>query len=185
MGHGIHAMDLFVWLLGDWLEVGAMTGTLDRAIEVDNVSLATVRFTGGALGSIVNSALSPRQETYLRFDCQRATVEVTSLYGYSNKDWRFTMPDGGADEALLSRWQQVPGDVPASHVAQLAAVLDSLDRAEPPSISSQEARQTLEFITRLYKAADSGQTVRRGSIGPDDPYYQHVAGRLPHGAAAL
>ena len=185
LGHGIHAMDLFLWLCGEWEEVAAMTATLDRAIEVDNVSLATVRFASGALGSIVNSALSPRQETHLRFDCQKATVEVTSLYGYANKDWRCTLPEGGADAALLSRWQQVPDDVPAAHAAQLAAVLESLDRGEPPSISSGEARQTLEFITSLYKAADSGQVVRRGSIGPDDPYYQHVAGRLPHGAAAL
>jgi predicted dehydrogenase len=31
MGHGIHAMDLFLWLLGDWEEVGTMTGTFTRS----------------------------------------------------------------------------------------------------------------------------------------------------------
>lgn len=185
MEHGIHAMDLFLWLCGDWQDVGAMTATLDRAIEVENVALATVRFGNGALGSIVNSALSPRQETYLRFDFQRATVELTSLYGYSNKDWRFTMPDDHADEAALARWQAIPADVPASHTAQLAALLDNMDRAESPLVSTAEARRTLDFITSLYKAATVGQTVRRGSIGPDDPFYYHVGGRLPRTAAPL
>ncbi len=50
MGHGIHAMDLFLWLLGDWSEVSALTGTLDRDIEVEDVSLAMVRFKSQALG---------------------------------------------------------------------------------------------------------------------------------------
>jgi predicted dehydrogenase len=181
MGHGIHSMDLFLWLCGDWLEVGAMMGTLDRPIEVDDVSMATVRFGNGALGSIVNSALSPRQETYLRFDFQRATLEVSSLYGYSNKDWRCSIPDN-EDGAVLSRWQDIPDDVPSSHTAQLAALLDSMDRDESPLVGTREARRTIEFVTSLYKAAAMSRTMRRGSIGPGDPFYHHVAGRMPHGS---
>ncbi|MGH2345911.1 MAG: Gfo/Idh/MocA family protein, partial [Chloroflexota bacterium] len=124
MGHGIHAMDLFLWLFGDWEEISAMVGTLDHSIEVDDVSMALVRFRSGSLGSIVNSAVSPRQETYLRFDFQRATVELTTLYGYANKDWRFSVPDGSKDGDTLARWRHIPDDVSASHTAQLAALLD-------------------------------------------------------------
>ncbi len=181
LGHGIHAMDLFLWLCGDWSEVAAMTATLDRPIEVDDVSMATVRFDNGALGSIVNSALSPRQHTYLRFDLQKATVEVSGLYGYSNKDWRYSVPDD-ADGSALSRWQDIPADVPSSHTAQLAALLDTMYRDEPPPVGTPEVRRTIEFITCLYKAAAAGQTVRRGSIGPDDPFYRHVAGHTPQGS---
>jgi predicted dehydrogenase len=180
LGHGIHAMDLFLWLCGDWLEIAAMMGTLDRPIEVDDVSMATVRFEDGALGSIVNSVLSPRQHTYLRLDFQGATVEVSGLYGYSNKDWRYSVPEN-ADGAALSRWQDVPADVPSSHTAQLAALLDTMDRGESPPVGTREVRRTIEFITGLYKAATVGQTIRRGSIGPDDPFYRHVAGHPPPG----
>ena len=67
-----------------------MTGTLDRQIEVEDVSLAMVRFTNRALGSIVNSVLSPREQTYLRFDFQQASVELTALYSYTNKHWCFS-----------------------------------------------------------------------------------------------
>lgn len=181
MGHGIHALDLFLWLLGDWSEVNAMTGTLDRSIEVEDVSLALVRFATGALGSIVNSVLSPRQETYLRFDFQRATVELTGLYGYSNQNWRYALPDGVQDEARLAEWQKVPRDVPASHTAQLAFLLDSMDRRERPPASTLDVHPTFELITALYKSAATGSLVRRGSIAENDPFYQHVAGRLPQG----
>jgi predicted dehydrogenase len=86
MGQGIHAMDHFLHLMGDWRSVRAVAGTLDRAIEVEDVSMAIVTFANGAMGSIVNSALSPRQETYVRLDYQKATLELTHLYGYTKRE---------------------------------------------------------------------------------------------------
>lgn len=63
MGLGIHARDHLLHLFGDWTEVRALAATLDRAIEVEDVSMALVTFANRAVASIVNSALmSPRQE---------------------------------------------------------------------------------------------------------------------------
>src|SRR5205823_3514473 len=42
MGHGIHEIDLTLTLLGRWREVRATMGTLDRQIEVEDVSMAIV-----------------------------------------------------------------------------------------------------------------------------------------------
>lgn len=180
MIHGIHAMDLFLWLLGPWSEVSAMAGTLAHAIEVEDVSVATVRFGSGALGSIVNSAVSPRQESALRLDFARATVELRHLYGYRNDDWRFTAaeghPDDGPDEAELARWRALPPDVPSLHLAQLTHVLDCLERGERPVTSGPGARATLEFLASLYKSAFTGMRVARGSIVPGDPFYDAMNG---------
>src|SRR5262249_1118914 len=44
MGHGIHQMDLLLSLLGEWTEVRAMAGRLDRRVETEDVSMAMVRF---------------------------------------------------------------------------------------------------------------------------------------------
>lgn len=177
MGHGIHAMDLFLWLLGDWEEVSAMTGTLDRRIEVEDVSLAMVRFKNQAMGSIVNSVLSPREETYLRFDFQKATVELTALYSYTNKLWRFSQPQSMQDAAVAARWEGLSQDRPASHATQIAYFLDSLDRGVRPLSSSPDLRPTFEFITGMYKSTATGCVVQRGSIMEGDPFYYHVAGQ--------
>jgi predicted dehydrogenase len=184
MGHGIHAMDLFLWLLGDWEEVAAMTGTLDRAIEVEDVSLAAVRFKNQALGSIVNSVLSPREETYLRFDLQKASVELTALYSYNNKNWRFTQPQSQPDASVLARWEALSEDRGASHTSQLAHFLDCLDQGIRPIASTPDVRPTIEFITGIYKAAATGQTVRQGSIVKGDPFYDQVAGQVTRGTEA-
>ena len=90
MGHGIHTIDFILWLMGEWSEVRAMIGTLDRPIEVEDVAMASVRFASGAMANITVSALSPREESYLRFDFQKGTVELTHLYSYKNEDWRFS-----------------------------------------------------------------------------------------------
>jgi predicted dehydrogenase len=176
MGHGIHAMDLFLWLLGDWLQVSSMAGTLDREIEVEDVSVATIRFESGALGGIVNSVLSPREQTYLRLDFQTGTVEMNGLYGYTNDNWSYSAPPQAAAPTALARGPST--DTPSSHGAQIKALLNSMERGERPLVSGEESRRTLEFVTSLYKAAATGERVARGSIAPGDPFYEHVAGTL-------
>jgi len=135
-----------------------------------------VRFKNRALGSIVNSVLSPREETYLRFDFQKASVELTGLYGYGNKNWRFTQPKGQQDETVLARWEELTLDLPSSHKTQLSQLLDSFDRHVRPLSSTPDVRPTLEFLTAIYKSAVTGQKVQQGSIVVGDPFYDHVGG---------
>ena len=176
MGHGIHAMDFVLWLLGEWQEVRAMIGTLDRDIEVEDVSMASVRFANGAMANMTNSALSPRETSYLRFDFQRATVELTHLYSYKNADWRYSGLPGGSNADEVAQWAQIADDVPSSHAGQLAAFLDSMARGERPAVSGADVRGTLEFLASLFKSGMTGQAVARGSITPDDPWYHRMQG---------
>ncbi len=167
---GIHLMDLYLWLISDWRELYAMAETLERPIEVENVSMALVQFENGALENITNSGVSPRQETYLRLGFERATVDVTALYRTSNTHWRFSVPEGVVDQETLTRWQNIEQDIIGSHGAQVSDLLDSMNRQERPLVSGAEGRRIVEFLTSLYKSAFTGQLVKRGSITPDDPF---------------
>ena len=181
MGHGIHAMDFLLYQFGEWQEVRAMIGTLDRDIEVEDVSMAMVRFANGAMANITNSVLSPREESYLRFDFERATVELTHLYAYDNEDWAYSMPKGAGREEHLAAWQALPPNVHSSHGAQLTALIDSMERGERPLVSGSAARGTIEFLASLYKSAMTGQPVTRGSIVPGDPFYDRMCGPCDQG----
>lgn len=169
MGHGIHLVDLMLWLIPGWTDVHARLATLDQPIEVDNLAAALVGFGSGAFGSIISSAVSPRQETVLRLDFQRATVEVRGLYDYDSDDWRITP----LDPADAGRWD-VTEYGPNTIGAQVSALLDSLERGERPLVSGPEARRILEFMTALHKSARTGRTVARGTIAPGDPFYQSM-----------
>ncbi|HEX2620378.1 MAG TPA: Gfo/Idh/MocA family oxidoreductase [Phototrophicaceae bacterium] len=176
---GIHLMDLCLWLMDEWEEVRAMAGTLDRDIEVEDVSMALVRFAGGAMGSIVNSALSPNQTSQLRVDFQKATVEVNALYRYTNEHWQVNLPPNVVDPDIVALWNTIETDLPSSHEVQLREILDAMEQNQRPPVSGDEARRILEFTTSLYKSAFTGQPVLRGEITPDDPYYRSM-----HGASA-
>ncbi|GAA1007535.1 oxidoreductase [Acrocarpospora pleiomorpha] len=165
MGHGIHQMDVLLSVLGEWTEVRAMTGTLDRRVQTEDLSMAIVRFSSGAMASVVNSVLSPREESYLRFDFSAATVELRHLYGYRNADWTSASP----------LWNP-PEDVPSSHEAQLAELLDAFERGEAPPMSGPEGRQALELITGLYASAFMGKPVFRSDLTVDHPFYHRLDG---------
>ncbi|GAA3134608.1 Gfo/Idh/MocA family oxidoreductase [Planomonospora alba] len=165
--HGIHQMDLMLSVLGEWAEIRAMAGRLERPVETEDVSMAAVRFAGGAMASVVTSVLSPRQESYLRFDFSGGTVELRHLYGYRNEDWASTSP----------LWNP-PGDVPSGHAAQLGTVLDAFERGERPPASGPDGRRAMEFVTGLYASALTGRPVLREEIGPHDPFYHRLDGGL-------
>jgi predicted dehydrogenase len=185
MGHGIHQMDLLLAVLGDWVEVRAMAGRLERRIETEDVSMALVRFASGALATVVNSVLSPREESRLRFDFTDATVEVKHLYGYTDSDWVYTpaahvtQDTNRVEGWTASAGSAAPGGVDSSHSAQLPYLLDAMERGERPPASGPAGRATLELITALYRSAFTGQPVLRGHIGPQDPFYHRLHGDVP------
>jgi predicted dehydrogenase len=169
MGHGIHQLDLLLELLGEWREVRAMAARLARHVETDDVTTALVRFESGALATVVNSVLSPREVSHLRIDLAGGTLELTHLYGYSNDNWSYTP----AEHATKVPWPP-PDDVPSSHLAQLRTLLADMRAGTRPRASGKDGRRALELIAAVYKAAFTGTPVQAGEIGPGDRFYESL-----------
>lgn len=184
MGHGIHQMDLLLDLLGPWSEVRAMVGRLVHDVETEDVSTALVRFANGAMATVVNSVLSPDEVSRIRIDCERATVELTHLYGHRNDDWRVT-PARDVPDAEAAAWQDFGADLPSSHLEQLRELVASMGAGERPRSSGADGRTSLELIAALYKSAFTDATVRAGEIGPGDPFYAAMHGGAPGWAPVL
>ncbi|WP_327595807.1 Gfo/Idh/MocA family oxidoreductase [Streptomyces chartreusis] len=183
MGHGIHQMDLLLDLLGPWSEVRAMAGRLVHDVETEDVSTALVRFANGAMATVVNSVLSLDEVSRIRIDCERATVELTHLYGHRNDDWRIT-PARDVPAAEATTWQDFGADVPSSHLEQLRELVASMRAGQRPRSSGEDGRTSLELIAALYKSAFTDATVRAGEIGPGDPFHSAMHGGAPGWAPA-
>lgn len=175
MGHGIHQMDLMLHLLGDWREVRAVAPRLERDVETEDVSAAIVTLESGAPMTVINSILSPREESYLRMDFTEATVEVGHLYGYRNADWRITpAPHVDNPQRVAAWWPEQ--DVASSHIAALGALLDSMARGERPAVSGHDGRRSLELVAGLYQSAFTDHAVTRDVLVPDNPFYDSMDG---------
>ncbi len=176
MGHGIHQFDLLLSVLGPWESVMAVAARRARRVETEDVSMAIVTFADGTVASVINSLLSPRQTSALRFDFERATIELEHLYGYTDADWTVTAAPGHSD--VETRWaaSRTSSEAASGHTGQLAAVYDALDAGVAPPVTLAETRRTMEFIAALYASAFTGKRVHSGQIGPDHPFATRMNG---------
>jgi len=177
MALGVHQIDLMLTLLGDWRELSAQVARRARDIETDDVAVAWVRFEDGTLATIANSAVSPAQVSGIRLDTERATVELAHLYGYDNDDWTYT-PAPGVDEEQVAAWRNDLPNERSTHTPQLRRLVADLRAGVRPAASGEDGRRALELVTALYKSALTGQTVSRGSILADDPFYSALNGGM-------
>jgi predicted dehydrogenase len=177
VGHGIHQFDLLLSVLGPWAEVTALADRLARPTDTEDVSMALVRFENGALATVVNSVLSPRETSRLRFDFEHATVELEHLYGYREANWRFTPAPG--HEPLADLWAADAGpDRESGHALQIEAVVDALTTGAEPGVSLTDARRTMEFAAAVYASAFQGHRISAGQITEDDPFAHSMDGAV-------
>ncbi|WP_026930821.1 Gfo/Idh/MocA family protein [Glycomyces tenuis] len=174
MGHGIHQFDLLLSVLGPWAEVRAAAGRLSRPTDTEDVSMALARFANGSLATVVNSVVSPRETSRLRFDFEHATVEVEHLYGYTDEHWRFTPAPGHGHLAEL--WAADAAAPPSGHRLQIEAILDAFEAGTEAGVSLADARRTLEFAAATYASAFRGRPVAAGEIAGDDPFARGMDG---------
>ena len=135
-----------------------------------------VRFANGAMVSMVNSLLSPRETSYLRFDFPEATVELSHLYGYDNSHWTWT-PAPHRPDATPAELGAPLDDEPSSHAAQLRALLRSLRAGERPEAGGDDGRRVLGLIAALYESASTGRPVTPTMITAANPFYPSMSGR--------
>ncbi|HEX4818538.1 MAG TPA: Gfo/Idh/MocA family oxidoreductase [Nonomuraea sp.] len=174
MGHGIHQFDLMFSVLGPWREVTAVAARQARDVDTEDVSMALVTFANGAVATVVNSVVSPRQTSALRFDYEHATVEVEHLYGYTDDDWTITPAPG--HDAVTELWTRDRSGVTSGHDGWYAAVLSALDAGQAPPVTAADARRTMEFIAALYASAFTGERVRSGQITAGSPFARTMEG---------
>lgn len=202
LGHGIHQFDLLLHLLGPWSTITATTSRVARPVEFEDVSVASVVFESGAVASVINSLLSPKELSRIRIDLTGGTLEVNHVYGYTDADWTFSPAPGAKEAASLGHdpgvrdvsgrvatsaetddqrdpWERTAeAEVPSNHEAQITRLVDDLRAGREHETTLASGRPTMEFITALYASSLQGRTVRRDNLTPENPFYGDLSGGL-------
>ena len=204
LGHGIHQIDLLLHLLGPWQHLTATAVRQARPVEFEDVSLATVGFESGAVASVINSLLSPRELSRIRIDTTGGTLEVDHVYGYRDASWSFFPAPSAAAAASLGRdpgvradtgaapdpapdradgsadaWAASAGtDVPSNHAAQITRLVDDLLAGRAHQTTLASTRGTVEFVTAVYASALLGTPISRAELVPSHPFYADLTGGM-------
>ncbi|HSU35138.1 MAG TPA: Gfo/Idh/MocA family oxidoreductase [Propionibacteriaceae bacterium] len=200
LGHGIHQIDLLLHLLGPWRQLTATAVRQARPVEFEDVSLATIGFEDGAVATMINSLLSPRELSRIRIDTTAGTLEVNHVYGYRDADWSFfPLPSaevaaslgrdpGARDEVVAAPeattatadvWAASAGpEVPSNHAAQITRLVADLLAGRTHQTTLASTRGTVEFVTAVYASALLGTPVHRSDLVPGHPFYADLTGGM-------
>ncbi|MFA9379596.1 MAG: Gfo/Idh/MocA family protein [Acetanaerobacterium sp.] len=164
MNQCIHNIDLLRWMLGDDVsEVFAYTeNVVHPYIEAEDLGLALVRFTNGALGLIEGTtAVYPAnlEETLYLFG-ERGTVKAGGKSVNRIEVWQFG--DGKDDEeGIRAMFCEDPPNVYGyGHTPLYADVLDAMRTHRAPAIDGAAGRRALELVLAVYLSAARGTPVR-------------------------
>ena len=168
MNQAIHNVDLLTWLMGPVAEISAQTATLahDR-IEVEDVATASLKFASGALGVIeATTAAFPGmlKKMEIHGSDGSAVIEEEDI-----KVWEFRKMTA-RDKKIIAEFNSVtktgggaadPSAIGfAAHEKQFRDVIKAIKTGKPMAIDGAEGRRSVEVILAIYKAAESGKTVK-------------------------
>ncbi len=134
MNQAIHMVDWLVALMPPVEDVKAFAATLAHPMEAEDTVAASVRFAGGALGSVYATTASfPGRGKSLEITGTRGTIEISdSGHGVSRPDALDFAP----------------------HRACFEAFADSLEPGGAPyEVPGEEARKSVDLIERIYLSA--------------------------------
>ena len=166
LNQGIHYVDLLRWCMGPVAEVTAVCTTQTHQIEAEDTSLAIVRFTSGAVGTIMSStAAFPGFAACLEITGTKGTVIIEDGRLVSRALGDDVQPaDGGVRQPEEGGPRPGAAADPAAldfsgHAAQLADLLGAIDEGRAPAVDGEAGRAALEIVCAVYESSRSGRTV--------------------------
>ena len=164
MNQGIHYVDLLRWCMGPVTEVTAMCATQTHEIEVEDTALASLRFSSGALGTIVAStSVFPGFAQRLEITGTDGTVTIEDgaivrrAFGGAGHE---PCDPHAAGTAVAASDPAAVGA--ASHAAQIADLLAAVEEGREPAVSGKDGRDALEIVCAVYESSRTGRTVTLG-----------------------
>ena len=172
-----HQLDLLRWFMGDVAEVSGSFANLNHPyVEVEDTAVATLRFKGGGLGSIITS-LSQKPGLFTKVhihgtngasvgvETDRGATFVAGVSKISepplNDLW--TIP---GEEPLLAQFQAEDRQRFASidatthyHALQIDDFLGAIVEDRQPSVTGEDGRAVVEMFRAIYDAGKRGRTV--------------------------
>ncbi|MCP9212193.1 Gfo/Idh/MocA family protein [Streptomyces sp. NEAU-Y11] len=191
MNQAVHTLDLVQWLAGPVAEVAAHTALLaHRDIEVEDVATASLRFTGGALGTVLaTTAAYPGRTARIAVHGDRgsAVIDNDELVWFHAAAAGEEAADFGAygeGDQAAERLARHPGAdrdperdpiglLYQPHHDQVMDFVDAVADGRPPLVDAVAGWRAVSAVTAVYESSRTGAPVRL----PPRPPSAGAAGR--------
>ena len=168
MNQSIHAIDMILWLAGDWEEVSARcTNILHKGLEVEDTAMAWVKFKSGAMGVIQGSTACYPGEPK-RVELKGSTGSATLVDDMPTL-WQFETELGQDEEvrewvkgAKIGGGASDPNAISIDgHRAQIEDFAAAITEGREPAIPGRDGKKAVELICAIYQSSQANAIVRR------------------------
>lgn len=172
INHAVHHIDMLQWMMGMPAEVQAfMTNTSHDNAEVEDLSIAMLRYENGSLGQITSSVVHHGEEQQLIFQGEKARVSVPwKVKASTSRANGFPQPNPELEEQIQQTYDELDEVEHPGHTGQINDVLSAIEKGGEVLIDGIAGRGTLELITAIYKSASLGEKVNL-PLSTQDPFY--------------
>jgi len=172
LNHAVHHIDMLGWMMGNPQEVCAMlTNVSHDNAEVEDLSVAVMRYDGGALAQVTSSVVNHGEEQQIIFNGEKARISAP---------WRTvssrSQPNGHPVQnpefvnEVNDFYNSLPEVIHEGHPGQIDDVLTAIETGGTPLVTGIDGKLTIELITAIYKAGTEEKFIKL-PIAPDDPFY--------------
>lgn len=165
MNQSIHHIDALQWFMGPVQSVYAYSATLAHRMEAEDVGVAVVRFTSGALATIEGSTLTWPQnlEGSVAVFGERGSVKIGGTALNRIVLWKVEGELEQEAELLTSQIVDPPSVYGYSHREVIRDFAQAVRLGRPPGTPGRAARRSLELVLAIYQSARSGREVTLSS----------------------
>jgi predicted dehydrogenase len=156
LDQGVHLVDLARWFLGDFPEVSGHVGTFFWNMPVEDNGFALLRTAAGQVAWLHASCTEWKNMFSLEIYGRTGKLQIDGLggsYGVERLSFYRMLPQMGPPETTI--WEY-PGE-DGSWKAELADLLDAVERHRDPCGTLEDALAALQVIQKLYDAAPLGR----------------------------
>ena len=159
-----------------------MSNTSHDNAEVEDLSIALLRYKNGALGQITSSVVHHGEEQQIVLQGKNARISVPwKVYASLSTSNGFPERNERLEHEIKQLYNSLPNQKYANHTPLIEDVLKALETGGKPLITGEDGRATVELITAIYESATYKKAVRL-PITKDDPFYtvEGIQASVPH-----
>jgi predicted dehydrogenase len=149
-----------------------MSNVAHENAEVEDISIAILKYKNGAVGQITSSVVHHGEEQQIVLQGKKARISAPwKVYASIPSSNGFP---AGRDEKLEKELQDFYDKLPdlkyKGHTAQVNDVLNAIEMKQNVLVSGNDGRNALELITAIYESASTKQPVKL-PLSERDPFY--------------
>ncbi|WP_026651820.1 Gfo/Idh/MocA family protein [Butyrivibrio proteoclasticus] len=176
LNHAVHHIDMLNWIEGKSpVEATAvLTNVMHDNAEVEDLSLACVKYEDGSIAEILSSVVSHGEEQGITLQCADAKISMPwnakAEVGMDNG-----FPTDSHNQELLKKLNDYYDNIPdlkyEAHTGEIDNYLSAIESGTRPLITGEDGKRTIELITAIYVAGFEKRTISL-PITEDSKYYK-------------